>query len=149
LDLFITIFFTKKITENNEFPKYFKIVTILENSYLRELGDYFANLFKVNSYRVRCSYLNNVSEDAEFKLHNDPHTPYRLHICLKTDPSIKWLFVDKDTTQHYIHQPADGSPVLIETGTTQHQIVCPQNVTRMHLWFQYYKFIDLKLLNTI
>jgi hypothetical protein len=125
---------------------------ILEKSYMKELGDYFASIFQVKHYRTRASYFNTVNHSNNLKitgLHNDPHTPYRVHIALKTNPNIKWKFVDELGEIYSVHQQADGVPVLIETGKTKHQIEIPENSIRIHLWFQYYSDIDQTLLTNI
>jgi hypothetical protein len=125
---------------------------LLENSYMKELGEHFSNLFQIKNYRVRASYFNTWGANEDFlatDLHADPHTPYRLHIALKTNPDVKWIFVDELGKTHYIHQLADGVPVLIETGNTKHQVKIPKNSIRIHLWFQYYENIDQTLLDNI
>jgi hypothetical protein len=122
---------------------------ILQNTYMKELGDYFAKILKVPCYRCRASYYNSLEKDFIGELHNDPQTPYRIHIALKTDPNVKWIFVDKDNKTYDIHQPADNTPVLIETGTTQHQVIVPKNSIRTHIWFQYYNDIDQTLLDKL
>ena len=122
---------------------------ILENTYMKELGDNFAKLLNVTRYRVRASYYNSLHEDFVGELHRDPHTPYRIHIALKTDPNVKWLLVDKNDNAHYIHQPADGHPVLLETCYTKHQVIVPTNSIRIHCWFQYYTEIDQSLLDNL
>jgi len=121
---------------------------ILENSYMKELGDYFAKLFNVTRYRARASYVNTLTKPLTFKLHNDPHTPYRLHFAIKTDLNVQWRFVNNNT-EHFIHQPVDNFPTLIETGTTQHQIVTNHKSIRMHFWFQYYDSIDKNLISKL
>jgi hypothetical protein len=125
---------------------------LLENSYMKELGDYFANLFQVKNYRARASYFNTYSQEEDYPatpLHNDPHTSYRLHIALKTSPDVKWTFVDELEQTHYRHQLANGVPVLIETAKTKHQVKIPKDCIRIHLWFQYYEDIDQTLLANI
>jgi hypothetical protein len=114
---------------------------ILLNTYMKELGDYFAEILEVNHYRCRASWYNSWKKAYIGKLHNDPHTPHRIHIALKSDPAVKWKLVDGDDI-YKIHQPVDGSPVLIETGRTQHQVIVPKNSIRAHIWFQYYQKID-------
>ena len=120
---------------------------ILENTYMKELGDYFAKILNVTHYRARASYYNSLDRAFIGELHNDPHTPHRIHIALKTDPNVKWLLADQNNNTHYIHQPADGSPVLLETWCTKHQVIVPTNSIRMHFWFQYYTELDQSLLD--
>jgi hypothetical protein len=122
---------------------------ISENTYMKELGDYFAQMLNVTHYRCRVSYYNSLDKDFVGELHNDPHTPYRIHIALKSDPAVKWILVDKYNNTYDIYQPADGTPVLIETYPTQHQIIVPKNSVRIHLWFQYYNDIDQALLDNL
>jgi len=125
---------------------------ILENSYMKELGEHFSNLFQIKNYRVRASYFNTHEQTDDFSatnLHKDTHTPYRIHIALKTNPSVKWTFLDELGQTHYIHQPADGVPVLVETAKTKHQVKIPKDSIRIHLWYQYYEDIDQALLDSI
>jgi hypothetical protein len=122
---------------------------ILENTYMKELGDYFAQILNVTHYRCRASYYNSLDKDFVGELHNDPHTPYRIHIALKSDPNVKWILVDEHSNTYDIHQPADSTPVLIETGTTQHQVIVPKNSVRIHFWFQYYNDIDQSVLDKL
>ena len=121
---------------------------ILENSYMKELGDYFAKLFNVTRYRARASCVNTLTKPLTFKLHNDPHTPYRLHFAIKTDPNVQWKFVNNNI-DYFIHQPADNFPTLIETGITQHQIVTNQKSLRIHFWYQYYDKIDKDIISKL
>ena len=121
---------------------------ILENSYMKELGDYYAKLFNVTRYRARASYISTLENPHTFKLHNDPHTPYRLHFAIKTDPNVQWKFVNNQS-EYFIHQPADNFPTLIETGSTQHQIVINQKSLRIHFWYQYYDKIDKDIISKL
>ena len=135
-----------KVYEDGEFDQ--NIVhwpKILENSYMKELGDYFAKILNVTRYRARGSYFDtktHMTSGFKTDLHRDPHTPYRIHIALKTSPEVNWFLVDKDNNSHYIHQPADGVPILLETCFTQHQVIVPPDSVRMHFWFQYYTEFD-------
>jgi hypothetical protein len=125
---------------------------LLENSYMKELGDRFANLLQVKNYRARASYMNTYGLIEDFPagdLHTDQHTPYRLHIALNTSLGVKWRFENEAGLTQYIHQPADGVPVLIETGKTKHQVIIPKDSIRIHLYYQYYEDIDQTLLDNI
>lgn len=121
---------------------------ILENSYMKELGDYYAKLLNVTRYRARASYISTLENPHTFKLHNDPHTPHRLHFAIKTDPTVQWKFVN-DENEYFIHQPSDNFPTLIETGSTQHQIVTNHKTIRIHFWYQYYDPIDADVIRKI
>lgn len=115
----------------------------LQGSYIQELGYKFSDLLKIKDPRVRMSL------QATTGIHNDPHTPYRIHIALETDPSILWLFIDENNKAHQIHQPADGVPVLIETGITRHSVMIPRNAkkNRIHLWYQFHGLVSDNILS--
>lgn len=115
----------------------------LHGSYIQELGYKFSDLLQIKDPRARLSLQTNTV------VHNDPHTPYRIHIALETDPSILWLFFDENNRIHPIHQPANGVPVLIETGITRHSVKIPKSSqkTRMHLWYQFHGLVKDSVLS--
>lgn len=119
---------------------------VLQNSYIKELGDIFSDLIKIKNPRVRMS----VSAGIEF--HSDPHTPYRIHIALESNPNCVWKFKEINGTVHTIYQAADGIPVLIETGLTKHSVVKVNDPTapqRIHLWYQFHDIISDEVLRNL
>jgi hypothetical protein len=118
----------------------------LENSYMKELGDLFSKLINIPNPRVR---LSSLSEEDFIDFHNDPHTPYRIHIALETHPDARWIFKKDPYQIEYIHQPADGVPVLIETGRTEHAVQIASPGRRVHLWYQFHGIVNPAILNTL
>jgi hypothetical protein len=116
----------------------------LRNSYIKKLGDVFSELVQIKTPRVR------MSVDARVDYHNDPHTPYRIHIAINSNPEAVWKFRETNGTEHIIYQPADGNPVLIETGKTQHAVTRNLNDDtnkRVHLWYQFHDIISDEILS--
>ena len=117
---------------------------LLRNSYIKELGDMFSELVQIKTPRVRMS----VQSRADY--HNDPHTPYRIHIAIDSTPDSVWKFRETNGIEHVIYQPADGIPVLIETGKTQH-CVTRNSINdvhkRVHLWYQFHDIISDEILS--
>lgn len=116
----------------------------LANSYMKELADIFSDAIGIKNPRVR------MSVNATISSHSDPHTPYRIHIALMTDPLILWHFREANGNMHSIHQPADGIPVLIETGITEHGVSIPHdkvNRKRIHLWYQFHDILSDEVLS--
>lgn len=121
---------------------------ILENSYMRELSDKFSDLIKINKPRCRMSRLFGSETWNEISYHYDEHTPYRIHIALKTNPNTIWRFRENEKITE-IHQPADGIPVLIKTNSVEHSVFIPVGTERMHLWYQYHHEISNEVLEKI
>ncbi len=84
----------------------------------------------------------------EISYHYDEHTPYRIHIALKTSPDTIWRFKENGKITE-IHQPADGIPVLIKTNSLEHSVFIPIETERVHLWYQYHHEISNEVLEKI
>jgi len=118
--------------------------SILEKSYMKELGELFSNIIKIPNPRVRLSVLD---KDQFINFHSDPHTPYRIHIALETHSNAVWMFKNELGDIEQIHQPADGVPVIIETGRTEHAVKLLSPGRRMHLWYQFHGVISDEVLS--
>lgn len=71
--------------------------------------------------------------------HSDPHTPWRVHVTLKSGPNTKWLFKDVEGNQTLEwHQPV-GSVWLIRTGNIQHGIDVGVDEIRWQLFYHIWK----------
>ena len=119
---------------------------IFENSYMKELSLIFSDIVKIKNPRVR------MSVQTHFPHHIDIHTPYRLHIALETYPDAVWNFRDKNNIEHEIHQPANGIPVLIDSGDTMHSVILKKtlpNLRRVHLWYQFHGIISDDILKNL
>jgi hypothetical protein len=120
---------------------------IFDNSYIKELGNIFSELINIKNPRVRLS-----CQPGSIDYHNDPHTPYRIHIAIESNPDAIWKFKEKCGTEHSIYQPADGVPVLIETGITKHAVIMPARPViprRVHLWYQFHDIISDEILKSL
>ena len=121
---------------------------VLEDSYIKKLADDFSAMIGLKNPRVRMSK----SILPRIPMHTDPHTPYRIHIALETDKDCMfWGFRESSGVEHLIHQPADGIPVLIETGITSHSVIgMPEAKThRTHLWYQFHDIISDDILKNL
>lgn len=118
--------------------------SILEQSYMKELGDLFSEMIQIPNPRVRLSMLD---EDQFIDFHNDPHTPYRIHIALETHSDAVWMFKNEAGAVEQIHQPADGTPVIIETGRIEHAVKLLSPGKRIHLWYQFHGMISEEILS--
>lgn len=121
---------------------------VLENSYIKELADTFSEFIQVYNPRCRMSKLFGSTDWNEIKYHYDEHTPYRIHIALKTTPKTIWRFKENGVVKE-IHQPADGIPVLVKTNTIEHSVFIPVGTERVHLWYQYHHEISNEVLEKI
>lgn len=118
--------------------------SVLENSYMKELGDTFSDLLKIYNPRVRMSVGNKIP------FHTDPHTPYRIHIALEAYPDSVWVFRHKDGTEETIFQPADGIPALVETGETAHSVkMLGEHRNRIHLFYQFHGVVSDEILSRL
>lgn len=121
---------------------------VLENSYIKELSDTFSELIQVYKPRCRMSKLYGFDSWNVIDYHHDEHTPYRIHIALKTTPGSVWRF-RKNGEVTEIHQPADGVPVLIKTDTVEHSVFIPKGTHRTHLWYQYHQQVSNNILEKL
>ena len=121
---------------------------VLENSYIKELSDKFSELIQVNKPRCRMSHIFGYNKCNEIPYHHDEHTPYRIHIALKTNPKAIWRFRENGVVTE-IHQPTDGVPVLIKTDTIEHSVSIPIGTWRTHLWYQYHHQISNDILKKL
>jgi hypothetical protein len=69
--------------------------------------------------------------------HYDPHTPYRLNICLRSDPQWQWYWYDELKVKHNWHQPPNTT-VLERAGDILHGVDGGYQVKpRHHIWYQW------------
>jgi hypothetical protein len=120
---------------------------ILQNSYMKEVGDTIANLLEIPSYRCRGSIFETHIEDHTISYHRDEHTPHRVHLALATTDNTAWLFRDSNNIIYTNYQRADGVPVLIDTKAIEHSFRVPANSTRIHLWYQFYEPVKQEFLD--
>jgi hypothetical protein len=85
-----------------------------------------------NNLRCRASFCRG-SNKVNF--HSDPHTPWRVHVNLKSNNGATWRFrsLESDETIEWI-QPLD-SLWLIRTGNVQHSIEVDQDDIRWQLFY--------------
>ena len=121
---------------------------VLQNSYMKEIGDTISNFLEIPEYRVRGSIYRTSNEKYIYPFHIDSHTPYRVHLALITKKDINWLFKDQ-FDEIEIHQPANGVPTLIDTAKIKHSLYLPPNSLRVHIWYQYYEPIKQEILEQI
>jgi hypothetical protein len=121
----------------------------LNGSYIKEVGLMISKLVGVDNPRVRLSRYFDEEVESGIRYHVDPHTPFRIHIALKTNPTAIWKFRTHDEVYYDIHQPADGTPVFIEVNKTSHAVQVPAGIERVHLWYQFHQPIDPAVLAAI
>lgn len=105
----------------------------LANSEMYNLTIRIAECLKINNrLRCRASFMQG---PTGLSTHSDPHTPWRVHINLKSGPGTYWKFSDIDTkeTVEWV-QPKD-SVWLVRTGNVQHGLVIPEGETRWQLFY--------------
>ena len=93
-----------------------------------------------NNLRCRASFSSGGTGGSRIiNFHSDPHTPWRVHVTLKTGPNTKWLF--RDVEQNKIiewYQPL-GSVWLVRTGNIQHTVNVGDNEIRWQLFYHIWK----------
>lgn len=119
---------------------------IMEGSYIKYLGEMFSSFIKIPNPRCRMSVING---PFEIQSHVDEHTPYRIHICLDSDPGSNWFFKKPDDVHDMIHQPSSETPVLIETGTVEHSVKVEPGTFRMHLWYQFHSVVQPDIIQSL
>ncbi len=67
--------------------------------------------------------------------HSDPHTPWRVHVTLKSGPETRWEFIDIDTKETITWKQPPDSVWLIRTGNVQHRVIVPENESRVQLFY--------------
>ena len=110
----------------------------LLNSEMFRLRNAISDFFKIdNNLRCRTSFIGGPPPGVTRipMYHSDPHTPWRVHIAMKTGPKTKWFF--RNAEQNKIidwHQPT-GGVYLIRTGNVQHAIDIGVNEVRWQLFY--------------
>jgi hypothetical protein len=123
---------------------------ILQGSYIEQVALEITNLLELSPPRCRLSYFNNRDYPFNIGYHYDNHTPYRVHIALKTTPECIWKYRwGPEQEEHELHQPILNNPVLINTGAMQHAVYVPKNHSRLHLWYQYHGTPRQELINNL
>jgi hypothetical protein len=82
--------------------------------------------------RCRTSFIQGPNK---INFHADPHTPWRVHVNLKSGPKTRWFFrtIDPTETIQWV-QPAD-SVWLVRTGNVQHSVEVAKDETRWQLFY--------------
>jgi len=85
-----------------------------------------------NNLRCRASFMNG---NNKLSFHSDPHTPWRVHINLKSKQGATWIFrtLECDKTVKWI-QPKE-SVWLIRTGNVQHSVKVYGDDIRWQLFY--------------
>jgi len=102
-------------------------------SEIYNLKNRIADFFKIdNQLRCRISFMTDYDH---MTFHADPHTPWRVHVNLKSGPGSRWVFrtLDPEETIEW-HQPKN-SVWLIRTGDVQHCVKVPKDETRWQLFY--------------
>ena len=107
----------------------------LVNSEMHQLSKRIGEFFNLGtSLRCRASILHG---PKELYFHSDPHTPWRVHINLKTGPGTKWLFKDETGMLEW-HQPSEGI-WLVRTGNIMHNVRVPAGEERWQLYYHIWR----------
>lgn len=106
----------------------------LKNSEIVALKDRIAKHLCVDN-QLRCRF-STIPGPFTMGSHCDPHTPWRVHVSLKTDPTIVWKFKKPGDASKILtwHQPPD-SVWLIRTGNIEHSVVVPEGKLRWQLFY--------------
>jgi hypothetical protein len=82
--------------------------------------------------RCRASFIYGY---RKMNFHADPHTPWRVHVNLKSGPGTRWFFrtLDPMKTIEWV-QPPD-SVWLVRTGNVQHSVEIQKDETRWQLFY--------------
>jgi hypothetical protein len=92
-----------------------------------------AKFFNIdNNIRCRLSVLNGFWNIPK---HSDPHTPWRVHVNLKSGPNSYWKFHNIETNESITWQQPTGSVWLVRTGNIQHEVVVPAGESRWQLFY--------------
>jgi len=105
----------------------------LINGEIYNLKNCIADFFKIdNRLRCRASFLSGYTKIG---FHADPHTPWRVHINLKSGPGTRWIFrtLNPNKTIEWIQPP--NSVWLIRTGDVQHSVEVQEDETRWQLFY--------------
>jgi hypothetical protein len=103
------------------------------NSEMYSFKDRIASFFNIdNNLRCRLSFING---HWNIPKHSDPHTPWRVHVNLKSGPNCHWRFHDIETKESITWQQPTGSVWLIRTGNIQHEVVVPAGESRWQLFY--------------
>ena len=100
---------------------------------MHSLSKRIAEYFNIdNNLRCRASFIDG-NNDLAF--HSDPHTPWRVHVNLKSNNGATWRFrsLESDETIEWI-QPLD-SIWLIRTGNVQHSVEVNRYDIRWQLFY--------------
>jgi hypothetical protein len=108
----------------------------MQDTEMYRLGQRIKEFFKLD-YNLRCRVSMHWGE-AQVTRHSDPHTPWRVHITLKTGPKSHWGFYDPDnfnSDECLIWEQPPGSVWLVRTGNIQHQVYVPRGEYRLQLFY--------------
>lgn len=99
--------------------------------------------------RCRASFIQGYKK---LNFHSDPHTPWRVHVTLKSGANTRWLFRTLDSDNIIEWTQPKNSVWLIRTGNVQHSIEVGQDDVRWQLFYHvwqsqlgsdYYQYLPL------
>jgi len=106
------------------------------DSEMFQLKERIASYFNIPS-DLRCR-ISRIYGKFSIGKHADPHTPWRVHVNLKTGPKSHWKFYDVENNESVEWFQPTGSVWLVRTGNVQHEVVVPLGETRIqcfyHIW---------------
>jgi hypothetical protein len=103
------------------------------NSEMFYFKDRIAEFFNIDN-NLRCR-LSHIRGQYSIGRHCDPHTPWRVHVNLKTGPRTHWKFHDIETNKSIEWYQPTGSVWLVRTGNVQHEVNVPAGETRLQLFY--------------
>lgn len=107
-----------------------------EDSYIYQLQQELSDLLGLKTECTQSIYHKGGICD-----HYDPHTPYRLNICLRSDPQWQWYWYDSEKVKHSWHQPPNTT-VLERAGDILHGVDGGYRVSaRHHIWYQWAEWL--------
>lgn len=105
----------------------------LVNSEILALNDRVAKFLKISSV-MRCR-LSLIQGPYSLPKHADPHTPWRVHVNLKSGPGTHWTFYDVANNQRLDWCQPTGSVWLMRTGDIQHSVTVGPGDVRWQLFY--------------
>lgn len=105
----------------------------LIGSEIYNLKNRIADFLKIdNQLRCRASFLHS---GTQMNFHTDPHTPWRVHVNLKSGDKTSWLFRTVNPTEIIEWVQPKNSVWLIRTGDVQHSVRVAEGETRWQLFY--------------
>jgi len=105
----------------------------LINSEIYNLKNRIADFLKIsNQLRCRLSFS---TKNTKLGFHSDPHTPWRVHVNLKSGPNTYWKFRTLDPIEIIKWKQPTESVWLIRTGNVQHAVEVGDGEIRQQLFY--------------